>query len=265
MLRKIPPLSQHPNYMLVALDIDGTLLGYAIVGGTIGGLVRGYSGFGFAMSAVPIMSMGISPTIVVPSVLIHELAIGMFSLKSERGSADLSLLSWLCLGSLIGTPLGLFALSNVSDNLMRLVIASVLLISVIALWTSRFNFATLSPSLLSAAGFASGILNGASAISGPPVIITLLGSSLSPSKVRGLSIYFIAFSAAIGVGLSLVIGLQTLRGLFLALLMIPGVLVGVLSGVFAFKKLPHRHYRSIALAGLFALSVVSLLDTLLGN
>ena len=69
--------------MLVALDIDGTLLGYAIVGGTIGGLVRGYSGFGFAMSAVPIMSMGISPTIVVPSVLIHELAIGMFSLKSE--------------------------------------------------------------------------------------------------------------------------------------------------------------------------------------
>ena len=97
------------------------------------------------------------------------------------------------------------------------------------------------------------------------VIITLLGSSLSPSKVRGLSIYFIAFSAAIGVGLSLVIGLQTLKGLFLAFLMIPGVLVGVLSGVFAFKKLPHRHYRSIALAGLFALSVVSLVDTLLGS
>ena len=165
MLRKMPPLSQHPNYMLVALDIDGTLLGFAIAGGTIGGLVRGYSGFGFAMSAVPIMSMGISPTIVVPSVLIHELAIGMFSLKSERGSADLSLLSWLCLGSLIGTPLGLFALSNISDNLMRLIIASVLLISVIALWISRFNFATLSPFLLSAAGFASGILNGASAIS----------------------------------------------------------------------------------------------------
>ena len=261
----MPPLFQCLNYMLVAVDIDGTLICYAIAGGTIGGLVRGYSGFGFAMSAVPIMSMGISPVIVVPSVLIHELAIGMFSLKSEKGSADPSLLIWLCLGSLIGTPLGLLALSHVSDDSMRLAIALVLLLSVIALWTSRRNFITLQPAVLSTAGFVSGILNGASAMSGPPVIITLLGSNLSATKMRGILIYFIAFSAAIGVGLSLVIGTQTITGLFIAFFMLPGVLLGVLAGVFAFQKLPHKHYRSIALAGLFTLSVVSLVDAIIGS
>ena len=47
--------------------------------------------------------------------------------------------------------------------------------------------------------------------------------------------------------------------------MLPGVLLGVLAGVFAFQKLPRKHYRSIALAGLFTLSVVSLVDTIIGS
>lgn len=240
------------------MHLDPALIGYALFGGAIGGLVRGYSGFGFAMSAVPIMSMGISPTIVVPSVLVHEFLIGLFSLRSERQSADVSLLRWLCLGSLIGTPLGLFALSQVADQPMRIAIAVVLLASVLALWTFRGRSVALRPPLLSSAGFASGLLNGATAMSGPPVILTLLGSALSPAHVRGLSIYFIAFSAAIGVGLSLIGGMQSRDGLFVVLVMIPGVVIGVLAGVFAFRVLPHRHYRSIALAGLFVLAIVSL-------
>ncbi|MEM9128083.1 MAG: sulfite exporter TauE/SafE family protein, partial [Pseudomonadota bacterium] len=211
-----------------AMEIDQTLIAYALAGGAVGGLVRGYSGFGFAMAAVPIMAIGISPAIAVPSVLVHELAIGLFSLKSERKRADLSLLRWMCLGSLVGTPLGLFALSQIPDQVMRIAIGLVLLLSVLALWVFRSRSVALRPPLLSGAGFASGLLNGSTAMSGPPVVLTLLGSALLPAHVRGLSIYFIAFSAAIGVGISMLSGMQTQAGLVLVLLMIPGVIAGVL-------------------------------------
>lgn len=112
--------------------------------------------------------------------------------------------------------------------------------------------------LVGGSGFLSGVLNGATAMSGPPVVLVLLGSAAPPEEVRGVLIYFIVFSAAIGVAATLIGGLQSWDTLLLAGLMAPGVLGGALAGAALFRRLPSAHYWTISMAGLLVIAVVSL-------
>ena len=226
--------------------------------GFIGGLVRGYSGFGFAMAAVPILSLGLHTALAVPTVLLHELAIGLFSLRAERGNARAPMLVPLGLGSVVGTPLGIAILSSTPDQHMRVGVALSLLLSVLALWRVKGHIA-LGHGVLCLTGFASGILNGATAMSGPPAVIVLLGCALPAAQIRAQLIRFIVFSAAIGVGLTFAGGLQGRASLTAALVMTPGVLTGALAGALAFRHLPHRHYRKISMIGVLVIASGSLL------
>ncbi|MEM1344381.1 MAG: sulfite exporter TauE/SafE family protein [Pseudomonadota bacterium] len=241
------------------MSVDLPFIAFVLGAGFIGGLVRGYSGFGFAMSAVPLLSIGISPALAVPAVLLHELAIGLCSLRAERAVARSPVLRILGLGTLIGTPLGLTLLAAMPEQPMRIAIALTLLVSVAAIWGAGGHRLGLGRGVLGAAGVVSGLLNGATAMSGPPAVLVLLASPLAAAEVRGVLIYFIALSAALAVVLSLATGLQNAETLTIAALMTPGVVLGALSGVAAFRFLPHAHYRTIALLVLLAIALLVLL------
>ncbi|WMS45012.1 sulfite exporter TauE/SafE family protein [Acuticoccus sp. MNP-M23] len=236
----------------------GASLALIAMAGFVGGLVRGYSGFGFAMAAVPMLAVVVPPALAVPAVLLHELAIGLFSLRAERASLDWPKLRALAAGSIIGTPVGLLVLVSVPAGPMRIAIALLVIVSLGVIWRRRARPLGLGRATLGVAGFASGLLNGAAAMSGPPAIVVLLGSALSPANVRGLLVYFILFSAAIGVALSLASGIQGEHTLRIAATMAPGVLAGTLLGVRLFKVLPQAHYRAIAIGVLLVIAVGSL-------
>eukprot|EP01035_Chromulina_nebulosa_P056219 gene56218-77058_t len=74
-----------------------------VIAGIFGGIVRGYSGFGFALAAMPILTIAVSPAMAVPAVFPLECLIGLFTLPRERGNVDVSVLKWLALGSCIGS------------------------------------------------------------------------------------------------------------------------------------------------------------------
>lgn len=239
------------------MQLEVNVIALSIFAGIAGGLVRGYSGFGFAMTSVPILSFGMPPLLAIPCVLIHELLIGLFSLRTEHKEILLPQLLLLCIGTMVGTPIGIWALSSVPTEPMKQFISVALLISVAGLWFAGRKKLTLTRSILSTSGFVSGLLNGAAAISGPPIIITLLGSDLDARKVRSLSTYIIAFSAMLALALTFVSGLQTPTVWLLALYMTPGVIVGAFAGIFLFNTLPHQQYKNIALSGLFIIALLS--------
>ncbi|MEM0909071.1 MAG: sulfite exporter TauE/SafE family protein [Pseudomonadota bacterium] len=244
--------------MIETLPADGHNLVLTLLAGFAGGLLRGYSGFGFAMAAVPIMALGVPPLVAVPVVLIHELLIGIISILAERLPLRAKELLPISLGSVLGTPIGVVALSNLPAEAMRLTIAAVVAVAVVALWRMRKAHFGLSAPVLSGAGFFSGLLNGATALSGPPAILVVLGSPLGPHAARALLIQFIALSAALGIVLTMVGGLQGAVTVTLALTMVPAVALGFLVGVVAFRRLPHEHYRAISLSGLFLIALFTL-------
>ena len=76
-------------------------------------VVRGYSGFGFAMVGVTGMSLVMPPSLVVPAVLLLEVAASLQLLP--RVWKDVSWVSLRCLfiGSVAAVPLGVYLLAHV--------------------------------------------------------------------------------------------------------------------------------------------------------
>ena len=244
------------------LAFDQSLL-VPLLAGVVGGFFRGFAGFGFGMAAVPILIVSLLPVHAIPAVLIHEVAFGAATAPGVWKSVAWPCLGPLVAGSLVGTPIGLAMLQLVPAGIIRPVIGLLVLASVITLWTVPKLRIRLTHASYAAAGMVSGVLNGSTAASGPPAIILLFASDRSPTEIRGLLVLFILASAAIALAISAASGLIVLPVIVIAATMLPGVLVGALAGQLLFKRLHTRHYRSISLALLFTVSVVTLGVTLI--
>jgi uncharacterized membrane protein YfcA len=233
-----------------------------LLAGLVGGLVRGYSGFGFALAAVPLLNLGFPPAIAVPSVLIVECGVGLFTVAAERRHIDRAILFRLGVGTLLGTPLGVLFLSLAPADLTRLSVALVALAAVAVLWR-RPHLPWMGHEVaLFAGGFFSGLLNGGTAMSGPPAVLVLLGAPLADRAARAILMAFILGSAGLAVLVTGMSGLQGPQTLTNAATMAPGVIAGALLGVELFRRLPQRLYRTGSFAVLFTVSVLTVVTTL---
>jgi uncharacterized membrane protein YfcA len=253
----LSPLWQNAfgHFLMTAFpDLQTTLV--ILIAGVFGGIVRGYSGFGFALAAMPILTMAVSPVIAVPAVFPLECLIGLLTLPRERVNVDVRVLKWLALGAIIGTPLGIGVLSLVPANPMRLVVALAVAAATFRAWRGQREAMAKTPINLASIGFLSGCLNGGTAMSGPPVIVSLLGSNMPLIGARATLIAFIAMSAGFGIVLSAANGAYSLSVARISLVMAPAAAMGCALGVLAFSQGPRHHYRSISLSLLaFAMAI----------
>ena len=236
-----------------------TLIALAAFAALMGGFVRGYSGFGFALAAMPILTLLLRPAAAVPAILLLEFAIGAATIPERRRDIVRPVLRYLVLGTLLGTPLGLTVLAYAPVEVMRLAVGAVVVIAVFVLWqrpVAVANVTGLAP--LAGAGFVSGLLNGGTAMSGPPVIIALLGSGLPTQATRATIMAFVAVSAALGIALAVASGLYSSETLFTTLVMAPCAAVGASVGSAMFAGTPDVHYRQASLAILLTVACVAI-------
>lgn len=227
--------------------------------GLAGGLVRGYSGFGFALAAVPLLTLFVPPAIAIPAVLPIEVGIGLATIPGVQGEIARPALFGLIGGTVIGTPIGLLILVSASPDQMRLVVGAAILTAVAILWRrpsaagSSMSFAPLA-----GAGLISGLLNGGTALSGPPAIVALLGTNLSTSSTRSTIMAFVAFSAALGITIAVSSGLYSSNALGTTLVMAPAAAMGTLMGNILFSRTSKAHYRPASLVILSTVACVAI-------
>lgn len=229
------------------------------IAGLIAGFVRGYSGFGFGLAAIPILTIALLPQVAVPAILLLELLLAVVTVGGVRGQVAYPALRWMILGTFLGTPIGVVALINMSPDAMRIAIGLIVVIAVIVLW--RRNNAIAGgprPISLITAGFISGLLNGGTAMSGPPVIIVLLSSGASALVARATIMGFVAMSALLGVIISSLNGLYTSRAFLTALVLIPCSIIGAGIGDATFRGSPDAHYRRISLLILLTVALAAI-------
>lgn len=243
-------------------DITWAEMVLLLAAGISGGFFRGYSGFGFALSAVPILNMGVAPAVAVPSVLTLECSIGLLTTPGEKAHIEWGVLRNLTVGTLLGTPIGILILYSAPAEVTRLLVTAATLLAVAVMWRRPKIAFFESGRTLAMAGLLSGLLNGGTAMSGPPAVLALMAGSLSTRRARATLMGFILFSAALGIGISTLYGLQTVATLRNAAIMAPAVLIGTLAGSRLFHYLPEHSYRVASLAALAAISVVTLVATI---
>ena len=117
------------NYL--GLDLSSLIV--IIIAVFIAGVIRGYSGFGFAMVAVTSISLVIPPARVVPLVLILEVIASISLVPQVWRDIDWYSLRWLLAGSLLATPFGVYLLANIPAEPMRISISLLVLVAAILL------------------------------------------------------------------------------------------------------------------------------------
>jgi uncharacterized membrane protein YfcA len=164
----------------------------------------------------------------------------------------------LLVAALVATPIGTLALDGLPADPMRAVIGVVVLGAVAVLGAGVRMSREPALAVRLGIGVLSGLLNGSTAMAGPPVILYFLATERTAASSRAsLLAYFFVLSVAGGLSVA-VAGLVTWRTLVLAALMFPALTVGNTIGDRLFARAPSQFYRHVAMAVLLGLALLSI-------
>ena len=219
--------------------------------------LRGFTGFGFALAAVPALSLMLNPIVVVPCTLILGALAGVQVLPKLRHLVHWRSVWILVAGSLVGSPIGIWVLATLPANVTRAGIGIVLMVAVAVLWRQP-RLANSPPTALGlATGIVSGVLNGSTALAGPPVILFFLSSADTLAVARASLIMYFFFSTAGTLAYDAAHGLIDRHVLLLAALLFPALYIGNWWGDRCFDASSAAAHRRIALGILFLLAVLT--------
>jgi uncharacterized membrane protein YfcA len=235
----------------------------AVIAVFVAGVIRGYSGFGFAMVAVTSMSLVIPPARVVPLVLILEVMASINLVPQVWKDIDWYSLRWLLAGSLFATPLGAYLLANIPAEPMRMSISVLVLVAAILLLRGWAWKRMPGRPLILTTGTACGILNGAAAIGGPPVILLYLSSPAGVTVSRASIIAYFLGIDTMSLVMASIHGLTTIQTLLLTLVCLLPLLLGIAVGSKMFIKADKESFRHHVLILLIILSIIGLLRGIL--
>ena len=243
------------NYL--GLDLSSLIV--IIIAVFIAGVIRGYSGFGFAMVAVTSISLVISPARVVPLVLILEVMASISLVPQVWRDIDWYSLRWLLAGSLLATPFGVYLLANIPAEPMRISISLLVLVAAILLLRGWAWKRMPGRPLILVTGVTCGILNGAAAIGGPPVILLYLSSPAGVTVSRASIIAYFLGIDTMSLIMASIQGLTTLQTLLLTVVCLAPLLIGIAVGSRMFTKVDKESFRHHVLVLLIILAIAGLL------
>lgn len=221
----------------------------------VASLLRAFSGFGFALAAVPVLSLFIAPAEAVVLAAALALSANLFSIGSWRRDYSPRDLLPLLLTTLIGTALGVWWLSGLSTAQFQLWIGLAVLLACFVLSVYHPKRQPPRPLVGAVVGLLAGLMNGAFAIPGPPVIVYAMTTETEGRRSRAMLMYFFVFASTVALVSFGFAGYLTLRTLQLYLLALPAMLIGDKLGVWLFLRYGHGAYRRFALLLLYAIGI----------
>lgn len=231
------------------------------LGGTIllAGIVRGYSGFGFSMIAIISLSLILPPARVVPMILLLEIIASGWLLPQVWRQVDWSSLSWLSVGVVMGTPVGVYLLANIPPRPMRAAIALLVMILAICLLRGFTQKKMPGRGRTVATGIASGVLNGSATIGGPPVILFYFSSPTGLAVSRASLIAYFLGTDILALGMCVFQDLMDVKTGIMSVACTVPMLIGVGLGSRLFNRSNIEAFRRKVLILLIVLSVVGLI------
>lgn len=235
----------------------------AISGILVASVLRGFTGFGFGLAAVPLLSLALPPAKVVPLVVLLQAIVGVVGLRSAWSLCDWRAVRGLMPGLLLGVPVGLLVLTEFAPNQVRLVIGLLIAASVLVLWRGIRLPPKPSAGVTMGVGLLSGVMSGLSSMGGPPIVVYLLALAHSAARVRATSIVYFLFSAIVSLGPMTWRGLIDRDVLIWSAACLPVLFGGSWLGTWGFHRAQPHHHRLTALVVLSVLAVMLIARSLI--
>jgi uncharacterized membrane protein YfcA len=244
-MEALPSVFDGRVFLLVALAIAGSAL------------LRGFTGFGFGIGAVPLMSLVMPPAEAVVVAVGLQFFGGLADVRRLHALCDWPSLRWLMAGAVLGSPLGTLALVAVSPATARLLISAICLLAVVALGLGRVFARPPRGAATALFGVVAGLFNGLAAMPGPPVVAYYMASALPATRSRASLVTFFTATAAVALLTTAMAGLWSLKVAALVALGLPLMLAGTFAGESVFRRSGATHHRIASLSVLAAIAVLT--------
>jgi uncharacterized protein len=247
--------------MMAALGLEShTAVSIIVLVATafVGGLARGFSGFGAALIFMPIASAFMSAQIASPMLLIVDMIATVPLIPGALRRADRREIAVMAVGSLAGVPLGTWALTAMSPVAVRWMIVA-LIVPMLALLMSgwRYTGRTTAPITICVGGI-SGFFNGVAQVGGPAVVLYWLRDAGKAVTTRANIILFFAITGMMTAISYLAGGLLTHAIIGLAVAIGPAYGIGLWLGSHMFGLASEATFRRICYALIAFAALVSL-------
>ena len=224
-------------------------------------IVRGYSGFGFAVIAVVGLNFFFEPQQSVAIVLSLDLLCSINLWKQAVKQADFPTLRKLIFGAILGIPIGYCFLIFIPAEILKVLICVAILVLALLLFSSFRPFNADKNNTKISFGLASGAGTASASIGGPMIVYYMLSSHLSTSTQRATMILFFIASEGIAV-ISLISGGLTDSTLPKAvLILIIPALIAVKYGQHLFNKKPPTSLKSFALPIMVIIALLGMVNS----
>ncbi len=215
-------------------------------------LLKGMTGFGFALLAIPFLSLIYPVRTLVPAMAVFNLITSALLLLKIRERIAWRYFIPMFLASLAGIPLGIYMLDFLDETALRVIIG-VMLVAVSLKMLSGIPLARrFREKPIVFAGFLSGVLSGSISAGGPPLVIAMNRKGYGKELFRGVFAWFSTFSAFFALAGFYANGLLTKPSYELALYFSPLLLIGSsLGNRFAYRINAEKFKRIVMLVNVF--------------
>ncbi len=236
---------------------DGILV--LLVATFLGGLVRGFTGFGFAMVFMPLASVVLGPVAALGLIWVIDMPFALpLGVKASK-QAEWGEVIPLLIAATLTLPVGIALLTWLDQQTMRWILA-LLVLAAVALMASGWRYHGKPGVPLSlGVGAASGLCNGLASIGGMPLAVFWLSAQRNDRhKTRANLQAYIGLSTVISGTILALKGIITLASALMALPLFAVYGVGLWLGTHAFGIASEQTFRRIAYLTIFLSALVSL-------
>ncbi|HEV8585132.1 MAG TPA: sulfite exporter TauE/SafE family protein [Methylomirabilota bacterium] len=225
-------------------------LGALIIAGAF--LVLGLAGFGNGLVALGLLPLVMSPVTAIVLLTVYTVLATIVIFVPLRADFDPRGMPALLLGSVAGTPLGVWLLAALPVSALNRAIGVVLLAVVLLEWLGVYPGRLPGRGWALGAGVAAGLLGAAVGTPGPPVVLYMASQGWSPRTIKAnLQAFFLVNQVVIMLGYWWA-GFLTLEMWRYAAVFLVPALLGLLVGMALFARVDQMKFRRIVFALLFA-------------
>jgi uncharacterized membrane protein YfcA len=227
-------------------------------------LLRGLSGFGNALVAMPLLALVIPVRLATPVVAATATCMAVVMLARNWREVHVSSAWRLVLAAAAGTPLGLWFLKGAHEEVVQIVLAAVIAVfAVHSLVRPRPRHVRGGLSTV-VAGFSAGVLGGAYNTNGPPIVIYGTLRGWTPEEFRAtLQGFFLPAGVVIIAG-HVLAGLWTSETVTYTLISLPPTAIGLALSYLVAPCIPRERFAIVVHCLLMACAALLVFKALAG-
>lgn len=225
--------------------------------------IQGITGFGFALIAVPLLSLFIPElTNITPIIVIYSFLTNIIIVYKARQDIDFKKIIPLVIFGIIATPIGTYILLYVKVSTLKIIIGLIITITAFAMlknFTINIRNQVASYGII---GLLSGLLNGCTGLSGPPVVLFLTNQNTDKKVFRAnLTFYGIATNI-FAIILFIIEGIINYSVLNFTLIYLPALIIGVFVGIRTSSIINETVFRNLTIYLIIALGLYTVISQL---